>query len=110
MPPIAVVIPTRNRGAQAAEAAAAVLKDPIDVELAVVDQSSDEKSLEALLALNDPRLKVVRSSRRGASNARNEGVAATTAPIIAFTDDDCRPDGNWASTMVRLFAEDPEAA
>lgn len=110
MPQIAVVIPTRNRGAQAAEAAAAVLRDPIDLELAVVDQSTDDKSQEALHALTDPRLRVVRSSRRGASNARNEGVAATTAPIIAFTDDDCRPDPSWATTMVRLFAEDPEAA
>src|SRR5205085_1517270 len=74
---IAVVIPTRNRGAQAAEAAAAVLRDPGDLELVVVDQSTDDKSVEALQAVGDPRLRVVRSSLRGASNAiRREALAA----------------------------------
>ena len=110
MPSISVVIPTRNRGLQAAEAAEAVLRDSTDLELVVVDQSDDEKSAEALRAVSDPRLRVVRSPLRGASNARNAGVAATTAPIIAFTDDDCRPDPAWAATMVRQFAADPQAA
>jgi glycosyltransferase involved in cell wall biosynthesis len=108
MPSIAVVIPTRNRGAQAAEAALAVLRDQVDLELVVVDQSTDDKSVVALEAIGDPRLKVVRSSLRGASNARNAGVAATTAPIIAFTDDDCRPEPTWATTLLRLFNDDPQ--
>jgi GT2 family glycosyltransferase len=110
MASIAVVIPTRNRGVQAAEAAAAVLADPCDLELVVVDQSTDDKSVEALNEIRDPRMRVVRSSLRGASNARNVGVASTTAPILAFTDDDCRPNPAWASTLARIFAEDPEAA
>jgi glycosyltransferase involved in cell wall biosynthesis len=107
-PPIAVVIPTRNRGAQAAQAALAVLRDQADLELVVVDQSDDHESTLALEAIGDSRLRVVRSASRGASNARNVGVAATTAPIIAFTDDDCRPEPTWATTLLRLFDEDPQ--
>ena len=108
---IAVVIPTRNRGAQAAEAAAGVLSDPCDLELVVVDQSTDDATAEALRRLEgDRRLRVIRSSLRGASNARNAGVAATTAPILAFTDDDCRPAPGWASSLMRVFDGDPEAA
>jgi len=98
MPALSVVIPTRNRAAEAAEAARAVLCDQSDFELVVVDQSTNEATVDALRELQDePRLRVVRSSLRGASNARNTGVAATSAPIIAFTDDDCRPAPDWAA-------------
>jgi glycosyltransferase involved in cell wall biosynthesis len=111
MPEIAVVICTRNRGGQAAEAASAVLEDPSPFELVVVDQSTNEATAEALAALpTDSRMRVIRSPLRGLSVARNTGVAACSAPVIAFTDDDCRPGPNWVSTMLRLFEEDPKAA
>jgi glycosyltransferase involved in cell wall biosynthesis len=110
MPRIAVVIPTRDRGAQAAEAAAAVLNDSANFELLVVDQSTDNATEEALKGLGpDPRLRWVRSSERGVSNARNLGVGKTSAPIIAFTDDDCRPDPGWVSALLRVFDEHPDA-
>jgi GT2 family glycosyltransferase len=108
---IAVVIPTRNRGAQVAEAASAVLLDPTEFELVVVDQSTDDTTVDALRGLKgDRRLRVVRSSLRGASNARNVGVAATTAPILVFTDDDCRPEPGWVSAVLRVFETQPDAA
>ena len=110
-PPISVVIPTRNRGVQPAEAARAVLRDPSDFELVVVDQSTNDESADALKALpHDPRLRVVRSGLRGSSMARNLGVAETHAPIIAFTDDDCRPEPGWVSAIGKVFRDDPEAA
>jgi len=108
---IAVVIPTRNRGGQAALTAGAVLLDRCELELVVVDQSTDEATVEALRPLQaDARLRVVRSPLRGASNARNAGVAATTAPIIAFTDDDCRPEPGWASAVLGVFDGNPDAS
>jgi GT2 family glycosyltransferase len=110
MKQIAVVIPTRNRGSAPAEAAHAVLRDGSDFELVVVDQSDDGRSTEPLSALlHDRRFRFVSSGLRGISNARNTGVALTTAPIIAFTDDDCRPEPNWVSSLARVFREDPEA-
>jgi len=108
---LAVVIPTRNRGGEAAETVRAVLQDPLDFELVVVDQSTDDRTFEALREVQaDPRVRVIRSSEAGASNARNAGVAATSAPIIAFTDDDCRPAPGWASCMLSIFDADPDAA
>lgn len=107
MPRLAVVIPTRNRGDDPAETARAVLQDPLDFELVVIDQSTDGRSAEALRAVQDPRMRVIPSGLRGASNARNLGVASTTAPVIAFTDDDCRPLPGWASQMLGLFESDP---
>jgi glycosyltransferase involved in cell wall biosynthesis len=109
MPRIVVVIPTRNRGAQAVGAARAVLRDNGDFELVIVDQSTDDATEEALRAeIHDSRLRIIRSSLVGISNARNTGVMATSAPIVAFTDDDCRPEPGWASALLRVFVDEPE--
>ena len=110
MTPIAVVIPTRNRGEQVAEAARAVLADSIDMELVIVDQSDNDDTEAAVEAVRDRRLRLIRSELRGASNARNLGAANTEAPIIAFTDDDCRPAATWVSQVLSIFEADPEAA
>jgi hypothetical protein len=108
---LAVVIPTKNRGDQPAQAASAILRDPSDFELVVIDQSTNEDTAVALRQIpHDPRLRVVRSNLRGTSVARNQGVSETRAPIIAFTDDDCRPESGWASTILRVFQDDPEAS
>jgi GT2 family glycosyltransferase len=107
---MAVVISTRNRGANAARAAEAVLRDPGDFELVIVDQNASDETASAVRALEpDPRLRFIRSPLVGISNGRNTGVAATSARIIAFTDDDCRPQVGWASSMIRVF-DDPQVA
>ena len=107
---LAVVIPTRDRGATVADAARAVLRDQSDFELVVVDQSANDETESALQMVRYSRLTVIRSSMRGISNARNAGVAATSADIVAFTDDDCRPEPGWASALHRVFVDDPDAA
>ncbi|MGH9524929.1 MAG: glycosyltransferase family 2 protein [Terriglobales bacterium] len=43
----------------------------------------------------------------GLSRARNRGVRTSTSEIIAFVDDDARPDPNWISELAREF-EDPQ--
>jgi GT2 family glycosyltransferase len=39
------------------------------------------------------------------SRARNAGVAATTAPFVAFTDDDCRVAEGWTAAVETAFAD-----
>ena len=41
---------------------------------------------------------------RGLSAARNSGLAAATAPIVAFLDDDCEPDPDWAQRLLASYA------
>jgi GT2 family glycosyltransferase len=43
------------------------------------------------------------------SRQRNAGWRAARAPLIAFTDDDCRPDPDWLARMVDAAAENPGA-
>jgi glycosyltransferase involved in cell wall biosynthesis len=104
---ISVVVPTRNRPDHIEPCVSSILRSAGDFELVVVDQSDDEASERALQPYtSDPRFRLVRSERRGASNARNLGIANTSCPLIAFTDDDCRVSQDWLSRMTDVFAED----
>lgn len=46
---------------------------------------------------------------RGPAPARNRGVAVARAPVIAFTDSDCRPEPQWLERALAAF-EDPAVA
>jgi len=45
----------------------------------------------------------------GPAPARNRGVAIARAPVIAFTDSDCRPEPGWLEAGIAPFAEPPIA-
>jgi glycosyltransferase involved in cell wall biosynthesis len=52
-----------------------------------------------------PGVRLVRHDlNRGLAAARNTGVAHATADRIAFTDDDCVPDPDWAERLLAAFA------
>jgi GT2 family glycosyltransferase len=72
-------------------------------ELLVVDSASSTGDT-AEVATNRG-VRVVRVPRKGLSRARNAGVGATTAPIVVFTDDDCRPQPHWLDHLAAPFAE-----
>lgn len=76
-----------------------------DDELVVVDSASQDDSVQEVAARAG--VTVARCDRAGQSRARNEGIRASSAPLIAFTDDDCRPRPGWPDALVRAFAEDP---
>jgi len=109
---ISAVVPTRNRPDDAAPCAGSILGNAgDDFELVMVDQSDDDATERALAVYaGDRRFRYVRSSSRGASAARNVGVEQSTAPIIAFTDDDCRVSTDWLQQTSSLFEREPEAA
>lgn len=110
-PFISAVVPTRNRPDQAAACARTILENPGEFELLVIDQSDDEATERALAPLrSDDRLRHVRTSTRGASQARNVGVGESSAPIIAFTDDDCRVASDWIRQVATLFERDADAS
>ncbi len=89
-PQVSVVIPTWNRAALVREAVASVVAQSArDWELIVVDDGSDDDTVEQLGRVADPRLRVIGEKRCGnVARLRNLGVAAGTAPLIAFLDSD----------------------
>ena len=109
-PVISVIMPVYNRAATVRRAIDSVLgQDFADFELIVVDDASSDGSAEAVAAVADPRVKLVRLAANGGSNAaRNRGIAAARAPLIAFLDSDDSYLPHKLGTVVRLFAERPE--
>lgn len=46
---------------------------------------------------------VVHAANEGLSAARNTGIAAARAPVVAFTDDDCVPEPGWLAALLAAF-------
>ncbi len=108
-PRYAIVVATRNRGTKIAALMDSILASDIsDFEMVIVDQSTNDETRRALAPyLHDNRIRCLHSSFPGAGRARNLGVAATTAPIIAITDDDCIVPRDWLTVLGASFARDP---
>jgi len=75
-----------------------------DDELIVVDSASRSDGTAKVGA--EAGAYVVRCDRPGAARARNAGWRAASAPIVAFTDDDCRPQPGWLDAVASAFADD----
>lgn len=84
---------------------------PERFEVVLVDDGSDDATWDVLTALasSSPlRLQPVRlDANAGPATARDTGVGATGAPLLAFTDDDCLPAPSWLSSIVAAFEADP---
>lgn len=109
-PAIAVVMPVFNRSDVVGAAIESVLdQDFTDFELIVVDDGSTDGTVEAVEAFADPRVRLIRlPSNAGGNVARNRGVEAAKAPLIAFLDSDDAYLPAKLGTTVRAFAERPE--
>ncbi|MCU1378446.1 MAG: hypothetical protein JWN29_1429 [Acidimicrobiales bacterium] len=94
MPALAVIVATRNRAELIAGAVASVQAQTVDdLEIVVVDDGSTDGTTEVLdrLAAEDRRVVVVRGPGVGSPGAaRNAGLRATSAEVVAFCDDDDR--------------------
>lgn len=96
-PSVSVIMPVRNRAGLVSAAVESVRRQTLQSwELIVVDDGSTDATPEVLdaLAAEDPRIRVVRQAWGGVCAARNAGLAAAVAPIVAFLDSDnaWRPD------------------
>jgi glycosyltransferase involved in cell wall biosynthesis len=74
-----------------------------EMEVIVVDDGSSDETPEIALAAG---VRVVRlDPSEGTARARNAGVLAARADVVAFIDDDCEADRDWANEIVRAFAD-----
>ena len=87
-PPIAVVIPTRNRAALLPRALASIFaQHAAPAEVVVVDDGSTDGTPDVVRG-HGPRLRSVRQEAAGQGAAMNAGIAATASDWIAWLDDD----------------------
>lgn len=105
MAPIAVIVPTFRRPDSLEQALRSVLAqdglDTLVAEIAVVDNDPEGSArlLVARLQQEGARLLYVHAREPGVSNARNAGLAATHAPLIAFIDDDEAAPPHWLAAL-----------
>ena len=108
---VSVIIPTRNRLAFLQEAVASVESQSYpNWELIVVDDASDDGTLDSLRTLSDPRVRVIRMEQPGErSAARNRGLREAVAEWVLFLDDDDRLKPHALARLVATMAEHPRA-
>ena len=106
-----VVVPTRDRAARLHRLLDRLERQTLPraaFEIVVVDDGSRDETADVLAAeaarAAGP-LRVVREPvARGPAAARNAGWRAAAAEVIAFTDDDCRPEPGWLEAGLAAIA------
>ena len=95
-----MVVPTRGRPAELRRCLEAVAAQASAdaFEILVVDDGPSGSGAETAAGMAGAR--VVRLGGRGPAAARNAGVAAATAPVVCFTDDDCEPAPGWLEALL----------
>jgi glycosyltransferase involved in cell wall biosynthesis len=78
-------------------ASLSVLNYP-DYEVIVVNDGSRDRTLE--IAEGYSFCRIISQPNKGLSIARNEGAAAASGEIVAYTDSDCVADPDWLSYLV----------
>ena len=108
---VSVVMPMLNRADVVGESVRSVLEQTHDhLELVVVDDGSEDRSVEVVEAFADPRVRIIRlPTRGGAPRARNVGIAHSRGRYVAFQDsDDVWHPEKLAMQVETLAAIQPE--
>ena len=108
-PIVSVIIPTRGRPSSLARAVRSLFRQSgvelSRIELVVVDNDpgGGAEPVAARLAVLAPfPVHYVCEPRPGVASARNTGLAAASAPLIAFLDDDEEASAGWLAAMLAV--------
>lgn len=108
-PELTVVIPSLNgaRGVDRCLRALAAQSVRPRLEIVVIDDGSADDTASVARAHG---VTVITHPRNlGIAAARNTGLSAATADIVAFLDDDCEPDPEWARHLLAGYSDDDVA-
>jgi GT2 family glycosyltransferase len=112
VPHVSVVVPSHARRARLGRLLDALGAQTLArerFEVVVVHDYDDEVSTALARHPLAPRLLRVAAHERGPARQRNRGWRAASAPLVAFTDDDSRPQPAWLEQLLAAAREHPGA-
>jgi len=100
---VSIVIPAYNAESTIGQAVAksiAQAKGPMEVEVVVVDDGSNDDTVKVAESAG---AMVIRQQNAGPAAARNRGWKTATGQFICFTDSDCIPAADWMENLLDGF-------
>ena len=76
-------------------------------EVIVVDNNSNDSTPEVVSRF--PSVKYVAETTQGLAYARNAGIQAAQAPVLAFIDDDAEAEPGWLFALLEVYESVPSA-
>lgn len=111
MPLISVIIPAYNTQKTIQKTIESVLNQTFaDFELLVIDDGSQDATLEVVERISDRRLKVFSYLNAGVSATRNRGLAKATGEFITFLDADDLWTPDKLQAQFEALQDNPQAA
>ena len=108
MADVSVVIPSYNHAAYIREAVDSVLSQSLsDLELIVVDDGSQDESLDILAGYSDRRFHLYTQPNQGAHAAINRGLHAATGDYLAILNSDDAYHPQRLEKLVSVLKADP---
>jgi len=111
MPLISVIVPAYNAEKTILETIESVLQQTFaDFELIVINDGSQDATLELVSGILDPRLQVFSFPNAGLAASRNRGVARAQGEYISFIDADDLWRADKLELQLQALQANPEAA
>lgn len=111
MPLISVVIPVYNAEKTIRETIESVLNQTFtDFEIIVINDGSQDATVEIVSSIKDPRLKVFSYPNAGQAIARNRGISHAVGEFISFLDADDLWTPDKLEAQLKALKENPQAA
>ena len=110
VPAVSVIIPLYNKAPYIKRALDSVLAQTVqDFEVVVVNDGSTDGGEKIVEGYTNPRIRLINQENQGVSAARNHGVDAARAELVAFLDADDEWLPEFLETILRLREKWPEA-
>jgi GT2 family glycosyltransferase len=106
-PRLSVVVPVRDRVSQLREFVTALTAQTLprtSFEILIGDDGSQDASIRELES-EDGWIRVFSGPPVNSYAARNRAAAAARAPVLAFSDSDCRPEPEWLEAGLAALQE-----
>jgi glycosyltransferase involved in cell wall biosynthesis len=109
--PIDVIVRTYNRSCMIQDAIASIMaadRTGIELKVLIVDNNSTDDTPAVLAQIAQhygENIQLLVEQRPGGQMALNAGIAASTAPVIAFFDDDERVSNQWLQIIAHEFSD-----